>query len=158
MKDDCAFINGIAAIFWGSAWADHCEEAGCYNLSGCKIEEHMPEIPERAYRAAHRVLGRIEESTGLHVAVLFAKAWRADGRDPENIDYHGDLAEHFGECLAYASMGAGVAWEDEHTPFPELSEADLYGCEDAGGVSIDLQEYASSTCERCRRATSEQEL
>lgn len=149
MKDDCEFINGMAECFWASAWADHVEEKGCYNLSGCEITEHMPEIPEQAYRAAHRVLGRIEETVELHVASLFAKAWAADGLDPEHVDYHGELANRFGWCLAYAAMGAGVSWEDDHEGFPELSNADLFGCEDAGGVSLDLQDYAAEHCEHC---------
>jgi len=147
-KDSCEFVNGMAECFWASAWADHCEEKGCTNLRGCEITEYMPEVPELAYRLAHRVLGRIEERT-LDVANLFARAWKADGLDPEHVDYHGELANRFGWCLAYASMGAGVSWEDDHESFPELADADLFGCEDCGGVSIDLQCYAADHCEEC---------
>ena len=147
-KDDCSFINGMAECFWAHAWADHCEEAGCYSLSGCQIEHHMPDIPELAYRLAHRVLGRIEERTGYGVASLFRLAMLADN-DGKEVDYDPELAFRFGECLAYAAKGDGVSWFDDHKSFPELEDADLHGCEDCGGVSVDLQEYAADHCEHC---------
>lgn len=158
MKDDCEFINGMAECFWATAWANHCEEKGCYSLSGCDITQCMPEVPEQAYRAAHRVLGRIEKKIGLHVAVLFHKACEADGLldSDDSSDPHGELANRFGWCLAYAAMGEGVSWEDDHEPFPELSDADLYGCEDAGGVTCDLQDYAADNCEYCEHVDDEQ--
>lgn len=146
-KDDCAFINGMATIFWADAWADHCEERGCTNLSGCEITACMPEIPELAYRLAHRVAGRIEVRAKHGLASLFALACKADGIDDADIDYHGALAERFGQCLAYKTMGAGVSWFDDHESFPELASIDLYGCEGCGEVKVDLQCYADDTCE-----------
>ncbi len=147
MKDDCEFINGMAECFWASAWADHCEEAGCYNLSGCEITQCMPEVPELAYRLAHRVAGRIESRIKWSLASLFAQAWAADGCDPNYVEYRGKLANRFGWCLAYKAMGAGVSWFDDHESFPELADADLFGCEGCGEVSIDLQCYAADHCE-----------
>lgn len=149
MKDDCEFINGMAECFWASAWADHCEEAGCYNLSGCEITQHMPEVPELAYRLAHRVAGRIEVRAKYGLASLFALACKADGLpEPTHEDYHSELANRFGWCLAYAAMGSGVAWEDDHAGFAEL-DVDLYGTEGCGEVSMDLQCYAADECEHC---------
>src|SRR5574342_317663 len=150
MKDDCEFINGMAECFWASAWADHCEERGCYDLSGCEVTEHMPEIPELAYRLAHRVAGRIEVRAKHGLASLLFLACKADGLpEPKHEDYHGPLANRFGWCLAYKAMGAGVSWFDDHESFPELADVELYGTEGCGEVACDLQGYADDECEHC---------
>lgn len=122
-------VRAMASIFWGSAWADHVEEHRCCNLSGCKIEELMPEIPAEAYAYAERKLGAIEEMNprwGKNWPSMFAAAMRADGKVG---NYTGQTAERFGECLAWMAMGAGVSWFDSHQRFelnvPYCAEGDV---------------------------------
>lgn len=139
MRDN--FLNGIATILWGLAWADHVEEAGCYNLSGCQIEEHMPEIPELAWQHAEEIRNQIEEENHATLSILFKRAMLADGKYP---DQHRDLEERFGECLCYQAQGHGVSWFDDHEEFPiEIPYVgDTAYCE--------LLYEAERTCEHCK--------
>jgi hypothetical protein len=137
-KDSDAFVRGMATIFWGLAWADHADKHGCTNLSGCKVGDYMPEIPERAWRMAERAAGYIEGVNDQAIYLLFVSALEADGHgEVTHEDYHGDLAERFGECLAYAYLGHGVSWFDNHAKFPiKIPHGDT-----------DLESYAARTCE-----------
>ena len=136
------FVKGIALVLWDGAWADHCEEHDCYNLSGCKIEDHMPPIPEIAWRMAERIAGHIEGKCGS-LAVLFSQALKADDptKELEHEDYHGELAERFGECLCYMAQGAGVSWFDDHEEFP----LDVPLCAD--DLAFELMMHAGDKCE-----------
>jgi hypothetical protein len=138
MKDD--FLKGMATILWGLAWADHVEEANCYNLSGCKIEDHMPEIPDLAWKYAEDIRRRIEDENHASLGVLFTRALWADGKDPEK---HRNLEERFGECLAYQALGHGVSWFDDHEEFPiEIPYVD-------DALDFELQRYAEEHCKHC---------
>lgn len=157
--DTC--VKGMACVLWGSAWADHVEGHRCRRLSGMKIEEVMPPIPPEAYAMAERILGHIEQANGMSWPRLLAQAWKADCKaekfeedadyifkdaDYRSLSYHGEYASRFGECLAYAAMGAGVSWEDDHAHFP--LEVPLCG-EDS---SFELQHLAGNRCEEPGRA------
>jgi hypothetical protein len=120
--DTC--VRGIATVLWGSAWADHVEEHRCESLSQTNILDVMPEIPPEAWALAERVLGRIEQCNpqwGCNWPSMFAAAMRADSGKPDDydleIDYHGTLAQRFGECMAWMAMGAGVSWTDDHKAY-----------------------------------------
>lgn len=147
---ESGILKGIATVLWGGAWADHAEEHDCYNLSGCQIENHMPEIPEIAWRMAERIAGHIEERCGS-LAVLFSQAMKADAEsillgssatlDVKHEDYHGKTAERFGECLCYMAQGAGVSWFDDHAEFP----LDVPEC--ASDLANELMQWAGDHCE-----------
>ena len=139
------FVRGIATILWGDAWASHCEEHNCVNLSGCKVEDHMPPIPEVAWRMAERLAGMIEGVNGS-LAVCFAAAMRAEGKpDLEHESFHDDTALRFGECLAWRAMGAGVSWEDDHAAFmlPTYPPREM---KFPHFENYELQLYAGETC------------
>jgi hypothetical protein len=136
MIDD--ITKGIATILWGGSWADHVEEHQCRNLSGCQIEECMPEIPTEAWIMAGEVLGHVAQANGKNIYQLLSAACKADGVEyPPGDEYQ----ERFGECLAYMATGAGVSWFDDHATFkikvPNFEEYDLRvladeTCEDDG--------------------------
>lgn len=133
-------IRGIATILWASAWADHVEEHGCYNLSGCEITAHMPEIPWCAWLAAGRLLRTVERAHCTTIDRILCRAIEMDGNEGRlTADSDAlDLAERFGECMAYEAMGAGVGWTDDHAeiPFYDVPYGEFY----------DLQYHAESTC------------
>jgi hypothetical protein len=143
-SDHDAFVRGIATILWGLAWADHADGHKCCNLSGCKIEDHMPEIPPIAWQWAERIAGRIEGEIGISLLALYAAALRAGSASD------GD-EQRFGECLAYAAMGHGVSWLDDHDDFEVLyidprmfSTLRFYGNTDEAQVT--LADHAADTC------------
>lgn len=138
--DTDEIVNGIAQILWALAWADHVEETDCQSLSGCQIEDHMPEIAPAAYAQAWYIAGRVNECSGCNLWSLLYACLRADG-----IDMDGDNAreiaqqhaERFGNCIAYEALGHGVSWFDDHAP------CDKYK---VPGVYIDLEIEASEAC------------
>lgn len=139
-------IEGMATIFWASAWSDHVEEKGCQSLSGCRIEDEMPPIPEEAYAVAYRSAGKIEQANATNLESLYAKAMKADGViwptsdvDPPKGYY--DLRKRFGECLAWGVRGSGFSWEDDHEAFPLKIPHD--------GGECDLMFLAEEGCEEC---------
>lgn len=141
------FVRGIATIFWASGWADHVEEHGCRSLSGCKIEEVMPEIPEKAWRMAERFAGMVEQANGLNLPAIFAQAMKHTGRELEHADYWSDDAERFGECLAHMGMGSGVSWYDDHPRFKiELTLREPYAMRVPRFEASELQFHAADTC------------
>lgn len=155
-------IEGCASIIWASVWAHVAEESDTYNLSGCEITEHMPEIPEEAYTFARKVLADMlhlnRREVGLQfnretqkcertytartVSDLLEIALRADiCSGEEEIPHFDDYARHFGECMAFRAMGDGVGWEDDH------AEVDGLGWSEAliGGQQHELEELAAES-------------
>ena len=59
-------VEAFANLTWCLAWSDHVEEHGCYNLSGCKIEEHAPELPKQALPLAETALAKVEQRLAEH--------------------------------------------------------------------------------------------
>lgn len=155
-------IEGCASIIWASVWAHVAEESDTYNLSGCEITEHMPEIPEEAYTFARKVLADMlhlnRREVGLQfnqethkcertytartVSDLLEMALRADiCSGNEEIPHFDDYARRFGECMAFRAMGDGVGWEDDHAEVDglEWSEALI------GGQQHELEELAAES-------------
>jgi hypothetical protein len=99
-------------------------------MSGRDICEIAPKTPRGALHAALRIAGHIEQASGMGLASLFAAAVRADGGDPDAIDWQGDDAAHFGSDLAMMAMGTGVSWFDDHAEFalvvPHCAEGIAY--------------------------------
>jgi len=134
-------IRGIATIFWASGWADHVEEHGCHDLSGCEITAEMPEIPQDAWDHARKLASGVEAESRATLPTLYQRAIDADAAEDIEADSHRTGPERFGECLAYAAMGAGVSWEDDHAEVPGL-EVPF----DGGTAVCDLMGYAESMC------------
>lgn len=127
-------VKGIASIFWATVWANCAEQVDGSLLSGKEITEVMPPIPTQAYFEAYRLLGKVEQLNGMHIACLVDKAIRADKAELTDLPTHvtptrvvpvclapdGEdpvldaYAERFGNCLAFAYMGDGVSWTDDH--------------------------------------------
>lgn len=108
-------LEGMASALWASSWADHAEEHGCTSMSGQRIEDIMPPIPEEAYVLAKKCADSIEAANGKSLSELFddaVKADEADGLDSSGAD------ESFGSDLAMQWMGHGVSWFDDHAEFP----------------------------------------
>jgi hypothetical protein len=134
-------IEGIATILWGSAWADHVEERRCANLSGCKIEEVMPEIPKEAREQAEALASEYEKLNGCTLEALYQRALDADGLTVRKFPALLDGPERFGECLAWEAMGAGVGWDNDHAEYP-------HECPHI--ETCDLMFLAESTCDECQ--------
>ena len=99
---DEEFSEGAARALW---WAS----------TGKKIPKGDPEdIPVAAWVGAGELKGRLEQASGVDIAVLAARAAEADGLGYEvnEID-----AEEFGYYMAMEALGHGVSWEDEHAKF-----------------------------------------
>lgn len=137
-------IDGIATILWGSAWADHVEECGCANLSGCEITEIMPEIPKEAREHAERIASTYEKMNGCTLEALYQEAVLRDELEGITAPAKRSGPERFGECLAWEAMGAGVSWEDDHAEYPHEHP------HDAGVASCDLMYLAETTCPECK--------
>lgn len=135
-------IEAMASTLWALAWADHVEETGCTNLSGCEITEHMPEVPEAAEKAARTLASKLAQcGERLDVGELFRRAQMADGRSPDD-DPWGRRSERFGHCVALQALGHGVSWSDDHEPCRELDAA-LKGL---GYYEVDLLADAEQAC------------
>jgi hypothetical protein len=150
-----AFVNGMARILWGNAWADHAEEHDCFNLSGQEVTEVMPEIPEVVYRKAERLSGAIEQANGLSLPAIFSQAMKAEGKTVEHEDYWGADAEGFGSYLAHMAVGSGVSWFDDHAEFKlslgtDAEPRDLVVPET--DIACELQLFAGDTCENESRS------
>jgi hypothetical protein len=118
MRD--AILKGMAAIFWGTNWAGHVEEHCCYNLSGCKITEHMPAIPDAVHAFTAKVANQIEAASGTTLPELYAIAEAEDEIACISAPSRRSGPERFGNCLAFQAMDDGVSWEDDHAPVPGL--------------------------------------
>ena len=110
--------NGMAALFWNSAWADYQEELGRLgephaNLSGVNIYDVSDEPDEvqreELRRHVEQVVEEIEYKNSASLDELLDRATAADDAEAD--------PERFGECLAYMSMGSGVSWFDDHVHF-----------------------------------------
>ena len=140
-----AVIKGIATILWGDSWANHVEEAGCFNLSGCEITSIMPEIPKEVKVLAESLVDQVEQANLCTVTDLLAQAAAADQRRqdqlfPEIIAL--SYAKRFGNCLAWMTMGAGVSWWDDHEEF-------MLKVPYNDSIIYDLQVLAAENCEEC---------
>lgn len=150
--------NGVASILWGDAWAQHIESAQydgrkpCKNLSGCKIEEVMPELPKCAKQKAMLLMRAFCFANNKSIVSLFVDSAKANmGVKPnrlteaEVLHNHGlelenDLQTRFGECLAWMAMGTGVSWFDDFATFPlKVPHVDNY----------ELQLWAINHCNEC---------
>ena len=114
METHDKIVQGCAECLWATAWADHVEESGCYNLVACQIEDHMPEIELDAFIAAGRIIGAIEQASGTNIYALLWACLRADGKDPEDDAVRDEHANHFGWDIAHMALGSGVSWFDDH--------------------------------------------
>jgi len=143
--DRDTILQACASTLWAMAWADHVEETDCYNLSGCQIENHMPEIGDTAHDEAKRIVTAIEAANGgADICVLFAAC--VDATNDANLQradrlQAGDreLAARFGDCLAFEYTGAGVAWTDDH------EDAEGFTIP-AGESSCDVADEAAEVC------------
>lgn len=124
-------IKGMATILWCLAYADHVENEKCRSLSGADLTEISPPIPPAAIHAAWRLAGKYEQANGFTIGALLTIAAEADGkRDGEGLERGDRYAERFGGCLAYAALGHGVSWFDDHAEFDLKSvhfDCDLEG-------------------------------
>lgn len=90
-------VAEMADMFWCISWSDHVEDHGCYNLSGCAIEDHAPPQPKEALPLAEKCLACAETRLALHdplsTAVTDAIVW---------LDAHTDhsVNEIIAECHA----------------------------------------------------------
>lgn len=91
-------IEAFANLTWCLAWSDHVEEHGCYNLSGCRIEEHAPALPELARTLAAEAIAKVEKRLAEHKpfmdAAVAAHYWLREHSDPS------DSKEILAECDA----------------------------------------------------------
>lgn len=98
----------MARAFFGSAWADACEDAGESSImSGCDILDIMPdELDPAATRAADELTADMERDNDATIDELFRRAcdvWNGD-RDA--------TPEMFGHYCAMQAMGTGVGLDD----------------------------------------------
>ena len=91
-------VASFAHLTWCLAWSDHVEEHGCYNLSGCQIEEHAPALPKSALPLAETALAKVEKRMAQHKpladAAQAAISWLREYSDPS------DSADIIAECEA----------------------------------------------------------
>lgn len=123
--------ENMAKAFFGSAWADACEEAGEFSqLSGAEILDVMPvEIDPAAIHAARTLAFDIERANGgksLEELLTFVQENAAGDREPS--------AEMFGHYCAMQAMGHGVGlgdafgrhvYETIRVPYVEFSSCSL---------------------------------
>lgn len=97
-----------ARAFFGSAWADQCEEFGdAAVLSGREILDVMPEtIDPAALHAASTLRFDIERVNGKTIHELMVRIGREGNGDRPNT------AEMFGHYSAMQAMGHGVGLHD----------------------------------------------
>jgi hypothetical protein len=126
-------IEGMAAMLWALAWADHADEHRCCNLSGQDIMKVMPKVPSEAVVLAEKLVGGIEKVNKMPLDVIFAFACKADG-----IQMSRKTAEEFGGDLGHMAIGSGVSWFDDHEKFPLKMTY---------GENYELRMYADDDCE-----------
>jgi hypothetical protein len=104
-------VEAFANLTWCLAWSDHVEEHGCYNLSGCKIEDHAPELPKQALPLAETALAKVEQrlarDTAFQHAAQMAKKWLKEYSEP--ADHAAILAECEASNLCAALLVAAKA-------------------------------------------------
>lgn len=146
MQHDDKIINGAAEMLWALAWADHAEDTGCTDLSGCEITTIMPDVGLSAFIEAGRVIGATEHQSHANIHALLWMCLRADGLDPEACA--DDYMDRLGGCLAYMALGHGVSWFDDHAPCAALK---------VPYMSVDLDQEVAQACEACDCAGQEKE-
>ncbi len=137
--------QGIASLLWQSAWLSHALEHDCVNVSGKHMADLVPPTPWEVLAAAKELLAEVEAANHMTIGDMFALATQAC------IDGTCDLATHtphrFGECIAYARLGDGVSWSDDHEA---LGEPALTS--DTGELQGNLEEVAGDRCKRNSRS------
>jgi len=83
---------------------------------GEPMTDQLPPTPKGALMDAGRVVGMVEERTGLQIDACWARALKRDGRDWEQLNEFDkeESKEEFGYCVAMMALGTGVSWMDDH--------------------------------------------
>ncbi|HLU38119.1 MAG TPA: hypothetical protein VK081_01965 [Planctomycetota bacterium] len=116
---DDSIKDGMARAIWVSAFADWVQElpkAQRRELApgaGADWNDAAGETPRSALEAGQALLELYEQANDKPIGDLFRTAAQADGRKPTDR-----LADLFGHALAMQALGTGVAWTDDHKPFP----------------------------------------
>lgn len=104
-------VEAFANLTWCLAWSDHVEEHGCYNLSGCAIENHAPALPKQALPLAETALAKVEQrlasDTAFQCAAHAAREWLREYSEP--ADHVAILAESDASPLCAALLVAAKA-------------------------------------------------
>lgn len=110
MDKESKMLKGAVTIMWGHAWANHVEESYCRKLSGCKIEDEMPETPLNAWILAAFMLGQVLQANHTSEIGLIDMARRADGEiEPGKPE----MAPSSVLTMAKARYGAGLRSEED---------------------------------------------
>lgn len=110
--------DGMARAIWVTSFADWVEglpKAQQRELApgGGDWNDAAGETPRSALEAGQALVELYEQANDKPIADLFRTAAQADGRKPSSR-----LADLFGHALAMQALGTGVAWTDDHKPFP----------------------------------------
>lgn len=110
-------IEGAANCAWCTAWQSAAEErrseggSRLYGM-GSRIEDCAPPRPKDFDRWAEALVSQIEADIRKRTAPL---DWTIEDAF-DLIPGDKDNPARFGECLAYESMGDGIAWDDDNEP------------------------------------------
>lgn len=139
-------LQGIASLLWQSAWMSHAIAHDCVNVSGKHIADVMPIAPREVYAAAEELLCAVEVENGQTIGDLFADATRACNSGGScSLGLHTPC--RFGECIAYAYLGDGVTWSDDHDALGEPIVTS-----DTGELQDNLEQLAADRCKHNSRS------
>lgn len=116
---DDSIKDGMARAIWVTSFADwvggmpKAQQRELGAGSGGDWNDAAGETPRSADEAGQALLELYERANDQSIADLFRAAAQADGRKPS-----ARLADLFGHALAMQALGTGVAWTDDHKPFP----------------------------------------
>ena len=113
LERDEEIVQGVAEAFWFTSWADFMEQECGESLSGMKIEDAAPLVPDSARELADAFLDRFERANDELVNVTYLRAASTPGGSRRGGP------KDFGFAIAMQGMGTGVAWTDDH-PEPQL--------------------------------------
>jgi len=102
------FAAGAAQAYWADAIFSLGADKRTAELAGSTTP------PLSAWVKAGQLIGALQTLNGVHIAVLGARAARADTGD---YDVNLTDAREFGYALALESLGHGVSWFDNHKSF-----------------------------------------
>ncbi len=127
-------VEAFANLTWCLAWSDHVEEHGCYNLSGCKIEDHAPVLPKQALPLAETALAKVEQrlasDTAFQCAAREAKKWLREYSAPAD---HADILVECDASMLCAALLVAAKADAKKDQDPILAEF-----EEPTGEAIDL--------------------
>lgn len=115
---DDAIKDGMARAIWVTSFADWVQKLPRQQQrelgagQGGDWNDAAGETPRSAIEAAQALIDLYERTNGP-IGALFLVAAQADKRKPTDR-----LADLFGHALAMQALGTGVAWTDDHRPFP----------------------------------------